>query len=185
MKSNHLIKKTLIAGTLLLSSTAQAEFNFFGLFSGDVAPVTDNIYQEECSSCHMAYQPGLMPASSWKQILSAKNLLNHFGENAEMDEETRLHILKVAVENAADNSTYHRSEKIMSSLRGNVPKRIIDIPYIRRKHHEVYEGGIVGKNRPIKSISQCNVCHQDTKKGVYDEDSVRIPGVGNRERDWD
>jgi len=49
-------------------------------------------YQEECGSCHMAYQPGLLTASSWSRII--QGLDNHFGDNAELDDDTQLSILQ-------------------------------------------------------------------------------------------
>ncbi|MDH5218993.1 MAG: diheme cytochrome c, partial [Gammaproteobacteria bacterium] len=58
----------------MLSSTAIA--------ARDVAVVTDSLYKEECSACHMAYQPGLLPARSWEKMMD--NLADHFGENAEL-----------------------------------------------------------------------------------------------------
>ena len=32
----------------------------------EVKPVSLKAYQEECSSCHYAYPPGLLPEASWK-----------------------------------------------------------------------------------------------------------------------
>ena len=35
----------------------------------DLKPVRNSIYADQCGACHFAYQPELMPAESWKQVL--------------------------------------------------------------------------------------------------------------------
>jgi len=40
-------------------------------------------YTDACGSCHLVYQPGLLPARSWDRIMTA--LSDHFGDNAELD----------------------------------------------------------------------------------------------------
>ena len=37
-------------------------------------------WQQECASCHMAFPPGLLPAASWKKMMSG--LDQHFGADA-------------------------------------------------------------------------------------------------------
>lgn len=84
-----------------------------------VKPVSDATYNEECGSCHFAYQPGFLPEASWQKLLTRKALEKHFGENAELDEKERKHILAIAVNNSADKSRYKRSKKVMVSLEEN------------------------------------------------------------------
>ena len=181
------ISITLILSAIIFFSgvsVTQAEESFTSwLFSfsrqKEVMPVTDTQYNKECSACHIAYQPGLLPEGSWRKLLSAKALEDHFGENAELDEETRKHLLDVLVANSADKSHRKRSKKIMNSLdEGAAPLRIIEIPYIKQKHHEVVEE-VVEKSDKIKSLSFCDKCHQKAKEGIYDDDTVVIPGYGN------
>lgn len=144
----------------------------------EVDRVTNVRYAEECSACHFAYQPGLLPARSWKKLLDSKALADHFGENAELGEDVRLEIEKYAVANAADKSNYKRSRKIMASLSDKAtPLRITEIPYIKRKHGEIPQKLITGNPR-VKSLSNCNQCHTRAEKGVYDDDTVFIKGHG-------
>ena len=145
----------------------------------EIKPITDELYNEECGDCHLAYQPGLLPEASWRKLLSPAALEDHFGENAELDDETLVQLLAIAVENSADKSTYKRSKKIMASLRENrAPLRITEVPYIRRKHHELTDK-MVTKNEKVKSLSYCDACHQQAEQGNYDDDTVEIPGYGN------
>lgn len=148
----------------------------------EVKPVDNELYEEECGGCHMAYQPGLLPSASWKLLLTAEDLADHFGENAELDEDIVAEIRQYLLENAADNSMYKRSRKIMHSLEREkiTPKRITDIRYIKRRHHEIPKKMITG-NKEVNSLSQCNSCHRLATKGVFDDDTVIIPNFGKFE----
>lgn len=167
-------------------SSAPADDTFFGwLFSPKrmkgVAPAQDEVYVEECGACHMPYQPGLLPARSWHRLLDAKALADHFGENAELDEETRRHLLEYASAHAADASYYKRSRKVMASLRDDqAPLRITEVPYIHDKHEEI-PAALITANPKVKSLSFCNRCHRKADAGIYDDDTVVIPGHGR----WD
>ena len=145
----------------------------------DVAVVTDPLYKEECSACHMAYQPGLLPARSWEKLMG--NLVDHFGENAELGEKDRKAITDYAMKNAADFSKFNRSVKIMRSLSKNeTPLRITETKYIKRKHHEL-SNKHVKDNPKVKSLSRCEACHTNADKGSFSEREINIPGFGRWE----
>ena len=178
----NILQKTLVTTLLVIPLTSFASGGFWGS-KPDVAPVNNKLYQEECSDCHFAYQPGLLPARSWEKLMTAKALESHFGDNAELENETRVALLNYLQKNAADTSNHKRSKKIMASLRGNsTPLRIIDTPYIKRKHDEIPSRMIAG-NPKVKTLSACEKCHTDASKGMYDDDSVSIPGHGRWEDD--
>lgn len=143
-----------------------------------VEVVKDDIYEEECGACHFPFQPGLLPAKSWEKLIDAKALADHFGDDAELDEKTRLHIANLLSEKAADNSYYKRSRKVMASLEEGVfPLRINEVPYIKDKHQEI-PNKLIKENPEVKSLSACQKCHQKIKEGIFDDDTVIIPGHG-------
>lgn len=179
------IKSTLLAVTAALmvssSSLVLAEGFWSDFFSlerkKEVAPVSDATYKEECGSCHFAYQPGWLPEQSWRKLMAADALSDHFGENAELPEDTRTKLLNLLVAGSAEKSSYKRSKKIMASLKeGDAPLRIIETPYIKRKHHEISESLIKGPK--VKSLSFCDKCHTAADAGNFDDDTVDIPGHG-------
>lgn len=144
-----------------------------------VAAVRSPVYKEECSSCHMAYPPGLLPARSWKKIMSSLDM--HFGDNAEIDPKAFKQISEFLVANSADASDYRRSRNIMNSLGNNdVPVRITETPYIIHKHNELPDK-LVKFNPKVRSLSNCNACHAKAEQGIFSEHSVNIPGFGR----WD
>ncbi len=145
----------------------------------DVAPVNDALYAKECGSCHFAYQPGLLPARSWKKMM--ETLDKHFGDNAELDAETQKALTAYLVANSAETSGYKASAKILNSIKdGDAPLAISKTAYFVRKHHEVPERMVKG-NDQVKSFAACGKCHTGADKGSYDELGVVIPGFGKFE----
>lgn len=174
-------KAALVAAALVMASGAAiAEEGFWKwmiTFSRqkEVKPVDNKTYAEECGSCHYAYPPGLLPTKSWEKLLNEKALSDHFGENATLDKDTLKTIYDYAMDNAADKSWYKRSRKIAHATEeGEAPLRITEVPYIKRKHHDIPEKMIKG-NKDVKSLSYCNACHTKADKGIFDADTVSIP----------
>lgn len=184
MKKTAILVTTLITGSLLISALAigdddEREYRWKRGSSLDVAPVENALYSEECGGCHLAYQPGLLPARSWKKLM--ENLENHFDENAELDAETQAELSLYLMANAADNSNYKRSVAISRSLsQDEVPLRISQTRYFIRKHDEL-PMRLVENNPKVKSFSRCEVCHREADTGSYNEHQVNIPGYGR----WD
>lgn len=171
----------LLAGMLLLNASgASAAESFVGWLvnfqrAKEVAPVTDKQYRSECSDCHFAYQPGLLPEKSWRKLLNAEALSDHFGVNAELDKDTLQAVLDYAVGNSADKSWHKRSRKIArAAAEGEAPLRITEVRYIKRKHRDIPENMVKG-NKDVKSLSFCDKCHTQAAKGVFDADTVSIP----------
>jgi hypothetical protein len=173
------VTSSILISTFAIGDDDDRKHSRWGGSSLDVAPVNNQLYQEECSECHMAYQPGFLPARSWKKLMVS--LDEHFDENAELDEETQQQITQYLVENAADQANYKRSKAMMRSLSNNeTPLRISETRYFVRKHDELPRR-VVKDNPDVKSFSRCEVCHTEADKGSYNEHQVRIPGYGRWE----
>jgi hypothetical protein len=138
---------------------------------GKLTIVNNPKYTENCGACHFAYQPGLLPSGSWDKIL--KSLTDHFGEDIDLDPESKKIIVEYLKANAANYSSAKLSAKIMRSLGHQTPLRITQVPYIQRKHHEIQLN--VFKRESIGSLSDCLACHTTAEKGIYDDDNVTIP----------
>ena len=178
-KSASLLTALMFVSIMPASYADDGDSSWLSIFSRkkEIAPVSDATYKKECGACHFPYQPGWLPESSWRKLLSGDALADHFGEDAELPDATQQHILRYTVKNAADKSPYKRSKKIMASLnKGEVPSRITEITYIRRKHHEIPTALIKGDK--VKSLSFCDACHTKAKEAIFDEDTVVVPGKG-------
>jgi hypothetical protein len=132
------------------------------------------LYREECGGCHMAYPAQLLPGESWRKIMA--RLDDHFGENAELDEDTRRKIENYLLQASAQASY----RKLFRNLGDAAPLRITELPYFLHEHDEIPSRFVAGNER-VRSFSQCNACHQGAERGLFDEDDVVIPGVGR----WD
>ncbi len=156
-----LFKQTILAGALLVSSfsIALADDDSYG-------PINDTTTQKECSACHMAFQPQMLPARSWSKIM--QTLGNHFGEDASLDKATQDHIEKYLVENAADAGWM--SGKFMRGIAdGDTPMRITELPYWQRKHNREVPARAWNDPR-VKSKANCQACHKYAARGYYDDD---------------
>ena len=138
----------------------------------NLAAVSDAKYKTECSSCHMLYPPGLLPARSWKTMLDG--LKDHFGENAMVDQATKTYLLEFLTKHSADHSAMRRSQKIARSIPANeTPVRFTETQYFKRQHHEI--GKKVWQRKSIGSPANCKACHAGAETGEFSEDNVRIP----------
>lgn len=132
------------------------------------------IYREECGSCHIAYPARFLPSQSWQMMLDG--LEDHFGENAELDDETRQQIETYLVKTSQTGS--YRKIAVTSS--GQWPLRITELRGFKSEHNEIPQRLIDGNDK-IRSLSQCDSCHKDAPRGYFDEDRIVIPGYGR----WD
>jgi hypothetical protein len=134
--------------------------------------LTHAAWQQECASCHLAYSPALLPRASWQRVMGG--LEQHFGENASLDPATQADILRFLEANAADSGTSRIGNKVMQRMDKNAaPLRITETRWFVKKHDEVPRATWARKS--VGSAANCAACHRQAEKGVFDEDTVRIP----------
>jgi len=144
-----------------------------------VAPVMNKTYKNECAGCHFAYPAGFLPERSWVKIMAT--LDDHFGENAELDQATRVEIENYLRGHAADQIPNRFGNRIMRSIDSeSTPLRITEVSYFQHKHHEVPQR-MVQKNPKVGSFSNCIACHTGAEQGNFGEHGVNIPGFGRWE----
>jgi len=136
-------------------------------------------YENECGACHFAYQPGWLPARSWKKMMGELN--DHFDENAELGRKANNEITDYLIAESADVRPNRKSHKILASISNDAsPLRISTLRYIIGKHAEIPQQ-LIGDNDKVRSLSNCLACHSDASKGQFNEHAVNIPGYGS----WD
>ncbi len=158
---------TLVLISILITVSAFADHDE----DDYMKPVSNPVYKQSCGVCHFAYLSELLPSGSWKLILD--NHGQYFGAETGVAGDNKQVILQYLSANSAEQSRAKRSRKIMKSIRGNLPTRITDIPYIREKHDEVSSDTF--RRKSIGSFSNCNACHTTAEQGVFDDDNVIIP----------
>lgn len=169
---------TLLASQVVMSDDDDDEGRGFLSRAPGVTPVTNDLYKEECGSCHFAYPPGLLPSASWEKVMAG--LEDHFGDNAELLPDTHKTLLAYLSENSAVTSGPRRESRIARSAAAKAPLRITEVPYIRREHDEI-PNRMIKANAKVGSLSNCNACHTRAEAGSFREREIRIPGHGR----WD
>ncbi|MDQ3262715.1 MAG: diheme cytochrome c [Myxococcota bacterium] len=115
-------------------------------------------YEAECGGCHLAYPPRMLPGASWAKLLGG--LEDHFGQNAELDAQTR-EVLRTYLEANAGPD------------RGETPLRITELRFWRREHRKL--PAEVWRRKAVGTRANCQACHRSADQGSFDEDGVRIP----------
>ncbi len=118
-------------------------------------------WKAECGSCHLAYPPQLLPARSWRAMMSG--LDKHFGSDASLDAKTAAEITAFLQGNAGRD----RAPSAQPVL------RISETRWFVREHDEV--PARTWKGAQVKSPSNCAACHVNAEQGDYSEHAVRIP----------
>jgi hypothetical protein len=119
-------------------------------------------YKTECAACHLAYPPGMLPASSWLRLTS--HLPNHFGTDASLDPAA---VKELSTWLSANAATGRRGAESPPD------DRITRSAWFTRKHDEV--PAATWKRVSIKSASNCAACHIGADRGDFNEHNVRIP----------
>lgn len=148
------MKKYLLATCLLALPLAA--------FAGDrVYPVANPAYKAECSSCHLAYPPQLLPAESWKALMAG--LSRHFGADASIDAGGLAQIGLYLEQNAGGR---------MQVAAGSAP-RISETSWFVKEHRKV--PAATWKGAAVKSAANCAACHTQAESGNYSERTLRVP----------
>lgn len=123
---------------------------------------TNAKFQQECSTCHIAYAPGLLPAESWRKVMAG--LDKHFGSDASLDEQDSKEITIFLVNNASNRWSAPTA-----------PLRISETAWFKRKHDDHEINPRVWKNPQVKSPANCAACHPRAERGDFNEHDIRIP----------
>jgi hypothetical protein len=139
-----------------------------GRYSGEdrgrpVVPAQVNAkWQQECAACHLAFSPGLLPAASWRKVMSG--LDKHFEVDASLAAQDATEISDFLVKNASNRWTA-----------ATAPLRITESAWFKAKHGPREVPPAAWKRPSVKGPSNCKGCHSGADKGDFDEKGVRIP----------
>ena len=118
-------------------------------------------YQQECSGCHVAFPPGLLPAASWQRLMDT--LPRHFGSDASLEPALRQSI-----------GAYLQAHAGSGRRAAEPPEDRITLgPWFQREHREVAPE--VWTRAEVKGASNCGACHTQADAGRYGERDIRIP----------
>lgn len=179
MFDNQNFSRTFVVAVLLMNvmmSVAMAEDDdnerhggkYDGKYNGEnrgkpVQPAQMNAkFKQECSDCHIAYAPGLLPAESWRKIMSG--LDKHFGSDASLTAQENKEITAFLVSNASNRWSAPTA-----------PLRITGTAWFKEKHDSREISPAVWKNPQVKSPANCSACHTQAERGDFNEHDINIP----------
>ena len=128
------------------------------------------VYQRECGACHYAFNPSLLPASSWAALMAG--LGEHFGDDASLDPATASSLATWLVNNAAETFDTESANRFRV-VAPDHPYRITATPYWERKHAAIPAGVFARKG--VGGKINCHACHRDAETGRYDDQAIAIP----------
>lgn len=131
--------------------------------SGPPTPLLPK-YQQECAACHLAFPPGMLPASSWQHLMGA--LSKHYGVDASLDNPTQA---EISAWLKAHAGTYKRVSEAPPQ------DRITQSAWFLRKHRDGEVPVGVWKRPAVGSPANCAACHPNASNGNFNEHEVRIP----------
>lgn len=127
-------------------------------------PVTDAKTRGYCGTCHMAYQPSMLPADSWRLMMNG--LDDHFDEKIVLKPNLIKSITHFHVINAGDSTASGLAgQTALMELHPNKnPLRITDTPYFKQEH-SFLENRVL--DDWVGSAANCPVCHVGAWVGDY------------------
>jgi cytochrome c553 len=123
---------------------------------------SDPAWRNECGSCHIAYPPQMLGASSWRTIM--QGLDGHFGTDASLDAATATPILAFLEAHAGPDEGKRGS---------GGAARITETRWFRHEHDEI--AAAVWSRKEVRSRANCAACHRDADRGDFNERTVRVP----------
>jgi hypothetical protein len=124
-------------------------------------------FQAECASCHLAFPPQLMVADDWRRVMAT--LDKHYGDNASLDQKTRLTLESFLVRHAGSPKKVGTGG---TAIPGELP-RMTTSSWFKRKHHEVSKADWT--HVKVKTPANCAACHTKAAEGSYREREIVMP----------
>ncbi len=134
----------------------------------------NELWRDECGSCHSEFYPALLPARSWEKLLATQD--QHFGTDLGLDAPTLATLRTFLTTNSADTHMTEAAFKIEQSVPKNqTPLRITETAYWVHKHNEISAADWA--NPLVQGKDNCAACHADAKQGTFEDGAMQIPSA--------
>lgn len=168
-----LVDMKKVAGVLVLCVWATS-VSAASISRVEVAPLKPSkAYQQACAACHILYAPSMLPARSWKKMMS--NLNEHFGDNAEVTAAVNAEVSAYLEQHAAEHDKRRYAKSMLGLLKdGETPRYISDTKYFKLMHDAV-KPRMVSENPDVRSFASCAACHSQAEQGKFNRIEATIP----------
>ena len=154
----------VMCGTMSVAQAEGVDGKYDGANHGKTVWMAEiNVkFQQECSTCHIAYPPGMLPTESWLKIMAG--LEKHFDTDASLPTKEVEEITAFVVDNSSD---YWGAEL--------APMRITETDWFQRLHNSYILSPDIWQSPAVKSPANCPACHTQAERGDFSERNVRLP----------
>ncbi len=137
------------------------------------ALATSQTWNVECSDCHLAFHPSLLPARSWQRLLDEQD--QHFDEELMLDEDVVTELRSFANKNSAEQEATEAAWQINRKIKADEsPIQITKTAYWLAKHKKITQ--TIWQQKEVLSKSNCSACHLDAKQGHFEDSAMQLPG---------
>jgi cytochrome b len=126
----------------------------------------------ECSGCHLAYPPGILPAASWDRMLDEQH--EHFGEDLGLSP-AKIAVLRDYARRMPPAS-WGAWKLQRSATAAGSPQRLSEVAFWRHAHHGLPDSAF----RPPSSAGrhECEACHADAHSGIFHPRMIHMSKAG-------
>jgi len=121
----------------------------------------EEVFRKECSSCHMAYPPRMLPGKSWRIIMAG--LDKHFGSDASLPDGEIKQITAFLLEHSVESWGDEQEPLWITRTRWFMRRHVYIVP------PDMWE------NDAVKSPANCPACHKKAEQGDYSERNTSMP----------
>jgi cytochrome b len=137
---------------------------------GVPAMTRNQVWAKECSACHYAFHPSLLPRASWAALMTG--LRDHFGEDASLPPAAASEIAAFLQTYAAEGWDTKAARRL-SEVSAADPLRITAAPFWIRRHRRI--AAAIFAAPTVKAKSNCIACHRDADSGRFDAQAIVLP----------
>ncbi len=175
-------RRRAVAGLLLTGLVGGAALYFYPAWRAPAGepfrPYTgpqlaeDATWRNECGSCHLAYQPGLLPARSWRALIGGQH--DHFGEDLALDAGTAAAVEAFLTANAAEQQATEAAWYVKNTTPLlQTPLRVTDTAYWSQKHGGLPQ--VLFDSGQVHGKGDCAACHLDAAAGTFRDGAMHVP----------
>jgi cytochrome b len=133
------------------------------------ASAQGGVWFKECSGCHLAYAPALLPMRSWQRTIDEQD--RHFGEDLGLSPAIADRLLAQA--RGSPIPSWHAWKLANSVPATQTPLEISTTPHFRAAHAVLPDNAF---RAPVSAGKhQCEACHLDAGSGIFHPRMIRMP----------
>lgn len=131
-----------------------------------LSPGKNDLYENQCGTCHFLFRPGLMTSKSWVKIVEESG--DHFGKNLALKQSEKLELLSFLTKNSSDEGWLDVPDEIGETAiilyeqnmeqNNNAPIRVTQTRYIKDAHNMI--DPTVFDREAIGGFNNCGGCHE-------------------------